>query len=304
MGRMFMKKKIISGTVIWVSDTDAKKKMDKHAKSLGWTAENEPFTANAGHIYCDETPLDQPLLPGRNCIYATGMNTNFKQGEFMGAHEDVELERTILESRFAPHFKADYNIDGRLSQTAKIKGKEGIAPNFMMTKGYNSMMTKVKLGLPREISKRGIQKQYQMVKLLDTLAKPICPKGKKAAGCRQSPNSEGYVPWREAKTSNDKAQVEEDRVGLKYRTCRMALDLYVGFCKGCCCDRGQVSQVLNTRLLTPDRSQWPSTDYPVKNKPFDCGEWFKMVDSSIRAYTNMLKVFKLQTIQTKAHCLG
>jgi len=84
----------------------------------------------------------------------------------------------------------------------------------------------------------------------------------------------------------------------------MALDLYVGFCKGCCCDRGQVSQVLNTRLLTPDRSQWPSTDYPVKNKPFDCGEWFKMVDSVIRAYTNMLKVFKLQTIQTKAHCLG
>ena len=109
---MFIKKKSIKGTVIWVSDKDANKNMTRHAESLGWTVAKQPFPANAGHIYCDKTPLDKPLLPGRNCIYSTGVDDNFEQGQFMGAAEDEELDRTIFESRFSAGFKGDWHIDG------------------------------------------------------------------------------------------------------------------------------------------------------------------------------------------------
>ena len=64
-----------------------------------------------------------------------------------------------------------------------------------------------------------------------------------------------------------------------------------------------MSQVLNTVLLTPDASQWPRSDYPVKNNVFNCAEWFKSVDSVVRAVSNVLKVFQLQTLQAKGKCI-
>jgi len=213
----------------WQSDADSLKNYLKHTAKIGWTKDYEPFPANAGNIFCEQaTGVETvnvngkilpktPLTPNINCIYKTS------DGTFMGAEEDVEIDRIIIESRW----KDDWDVTFK-SRLTEPNGMDAAVP--------------------------------------------------------------GSGKWM-SKTQKYDAQKAK-------KVCRMAVDMYVGLCRGCCCARGAVQERVNTQLIL---DQDPATNFPAGGT-FNCRSWFKLQDSFIRAAITLTKVMRLLAFNDAYAC--
>lgn len=86
--------------------------------------------------------------------------------------------------------------------------------------------------------------------------------------------------------------------------CRMAFDIYIPVCMGCCCDRSITSSTVNTMLMDVNLdAKMDINDRAGKLLDRGCKEWFMMIDLFVRFFVNAFKTFgSVLPLQEQAKC--